>query len=634
MSFWRTFGFQTISQVETILDRDHFTLEDLMDEEELLQECKSHNKKLIDYLVKNDTLTKLFNYLTVEPEENADMKRRSKYPYLACEILCSDVWSIYDSIFENEAHLDGLYSYLEKPAPLNPLLVGYVSKVAGVLLQKKSIESINYLKKKGNVIFANFMKHLDNASVTDLLIKVIGSETPESHGILQWLSEANLVSQLISKLNISSEAEVHENAAQTLVDIIAVSGTNTSPLLSQIESPQAITQLLDSILVGENPSILSNGLTILMELFKRTTQETLNNDAKLEDLPPLYSILVKNLDKFTKLLLDPTNKTTMTLTTGTVVPLGLTRLKIVEFILCLIKTNFSCLHQELVKSGVLSACLDLFFIYVWNNFLHATVDCLLATIFDGENQELEIALIQECKLLDRIVQANKDNEAAVSEPKGMRRGNMAFITRISNLLCQEAQKNEQLHKLLEEHTEWNVFVNTALAKIQQLEAPIGHKPLSLEPTTSEEEEEGFDTTNTNPATLVFTQYLAQQGFTSVYDGFNEDYEDGDGENYYDAGDGFDHNEGKHEEDDNHSFEGQDHSGSSSEEESDRNEHRAEENAVNNQEGTVTGNANGGLAANNVGESKEGQAVEEASVKENVVQDVKKVVPNHIEAVEG
>lgn len=576
MSFWRTFGFHTISQVETILEREHFTLEELLDEEELLQECKSHNKKLIEYLAKTETLHQLITYLTVEPDENAENKRKMRYPLLACEILCSELWAVYDAIFENEGHLDGLYGYLNKPT-LNPMLVGYISKVVGTLLQKKSIESMNFLKNKKDAIFGNLLKHLDNPSIIELLIKIIGSEAAEPNGILHWLSEANLISILINKLSPMYSAEVHENAAQALVEITLISHPS-SPLLAQIESQEAITQLFDLILApGDNPSILSSGLTILMELFKKTSQESFNTQAKLETLAPVHSVLVKNFEKFNKLLIDPANKSTLTLTTGTIVPLGIIRLKIVEFILCLIKTNYACLHHELVTSGLLNACLDLFFIFVWNNFLHATMDCILATIFDGENQDLKISLVKDCHLFDRIVAANKENEAAVAEPKGMRRGNMAFITRIANLICLEAQRNEPLAKLVEAHEGWKLFVSTSLAKTQQLEAPLGgHKPLSLEPTTSEEEEEGFDS-NGSPATLVFTQYLAQQGFTNVYpDDYNdEEYEDGEGERFFDADNEYDtpavFSGDTHEEEGNDnrsggSGDGHDHSGSSSEEE--------------------------------------------------------------------
>lgn len=47
MAFWKNFGFITHSEIETILDKPDFTLEDLLNENELLQEIK-HNSRLID----------------------------------------------------------------------------------------------------------------------------------------------------------------------------------------------------------------------------------------------------------------------------------------------------------------------------------------------------------------------------------------------------------------------------------------------------------------------------------------------------------------------------------------------------------------------------------------------------------
>lgn len=52
MSFWRTFGFHTVSAIDTILDKDEFTLEELLDEEEILQEVKSQNKRLLELYVR------------------------------------------------------------------------------------------------------------------------------------------------------------------------------------------------------------------------------------------------------------------------------------------------------------------------------------------------------------------------------------------------------------------------------------------------------------------------------------------------------------------------------------------------------------------------------------------------------
>jgi serine/threonine-protein phosphatase 6 regulatory subunit 3 len=45
--YWR-FGFNNSSTVDTLLERKDVTLEEVLEEEELLQEAKSHNPKLID----------------------------------------------------------------------------------------------------------------------------------------------------------------------------------------------------------------------------------------------------------------------------------------------------------------------------------------------------------------------------------------------------------------------------------------------------------------------------------------------------------------------------------------------------------------------------------------------------------
>lgn len=45
--FWR-FGFHNPSAVDTLLEREDVTLEEVLEEEELLQEAKSHNQKLVN----------------------------------------------------------------------------------------------------------------------------------------------------------------------------------------------------------------------------------------------------------------------------------------------------------------------------------------------------------------------------------------------------------------------------------------------------------------------------------------------------------------------------------------------------------------------------------------------------------
>jgi len=45
--FWRM-GFAHTSPVENLLDTEDFTLQQLLEEDDIIQECKQLNKKLID----------------------------------------------------------------------------------------------------------------------------------------------------------------------------------------------------------------------------------------------------------------------------------------------------------------------------------------------------------------------------------------------------------------------------------------------------------------------------------------------------------------------------------------------------------------------------------------------------------
>ena len=49
MSFWK-FGFGGFNNatIDTLMEKEGLTVADLLDEEETLQECKTHNKKVLE----------------------------------------------------------------------------------------------------------------------------------------------------------------------------------------------------------------------------------------------------------------------------------------------------------------------------------------------------------------------------------------------------------------------------------------------------------------------------------------------------------------------------------------------------------------------------------------------------------
>jgi len=476
MSFWKTFGFHTVSAIDTLLESDDFTLEQLLDEEEILQETKSQNKKLIDFLCQADTLKKLVIYITQEPEEDADTKRKFKYPFLACEILASEVWALCDAFYQHAGLLDELYGFLAKEPPLNSMLASYTSRVAGVLLQKKVAETIAYMKDKKGII-SSFIKHLGNSSVMDLLLKVIASEdTPDGAGILEWLCKTDLISSLVGKFDPKLSFEVHENAAQALVDIVAISvASSSSPLIAQLESDEMIKTLFGFMLGDGLNSSLLHGLSVLIELLKRHINDHHDETTTVEQLPPLLQLVVNNLEKFNNFLVNPSssnekNDAKLLLPSGLMEPLGFHRLKIIEFFAILARSNYKCIDNVIIKFNILNTCLDLFFRYMWNNFLHFTVEQMIQGILDGENEDMKKHLLIDCQLIKRIVEAHKENESELTKPKGVRRGYMGHLTTISAGLLQTASADPGVEKLLSEIPEWHEYVKGPLAQTRERES--------------------------------------------------------------------------------------------------------------------------------------------------------------------
>lgn len=70
------FGFQQASAIDTLLDRDDVSLEAVLDEDDLLQECKAQNTKLIQFLQRVDVLKRLLGYVSgqIEGEERGRFK--------------------------------------------------------------------------------------------------------------------------------------------------------------------------------------------------------------------------------------------------------------------------------------------------------------------------------------------------------------------------------------------------------------------------------------------------------------------------------------------------------------------------------------------------------------------------------
>ncbi|KAJ3200174.1 hypothetical protein HDU67_002256, partial [Dinochytrium kinnereticum] len=345
--FWR-FGFQSPSPVDALLEKDDITLEQLFEEEELLQECKSHNAKLIEL-----------------------------YPYLSCEVLSCEIYAVCEAAINNTELMTDFWKLLDREPSLNPLQASYFSKVNNVFFQKKAGEMVAFVKNQPNIV-KKILSHIGTSAVADLLLKIISvEEVPEGQGVVKWLAGQDLIPSLINRLEPNQDVEVHNTAAQTLLDIIAVSYQNIGPmdslqmggegsslsggnlLVDELKSAAIMGKLVGFMLdknAKNSTSTLTNGINIIIELIRRYCSEIeqaeyqqhqyhtqmhmarmgapVPSDEKLcalaTDLNDLLSVIGERLGEFAALLVAPRNLTSMETSFGRQVPLGSERLKTCE----------------------------------------------------------------------------------------------------------------------------------------------------------------------------------------------------------------------------------------------------------------------------------------------------------------
>jgi len=63
------------------------TLEEFLDEEDILQECKTQKKNLVNYFTRPEVIRRLVELITTEPSEDVPMSQRFRYANMSCEIL-------------------------------------------------------------------------------------------------------------------------------------------------------------------------------------------------------------------------------------------------------------------------------------------------------------------------------------------------------------------------------------------------------------------------------------------------------------------------------------------------------------------------------------------------------------------
>lgn len=522
--FWRMTGLSTVSPVETILDKGNFSLEDLLDEDEIIQECKALNGRLINFLRERTQVEQLIRYVVEEGPEDAEKRRTFKFPFIACEIFTCEVDIILKALVEDEELMNLLFSFLEPERSHSTLLAGYFSKVVISLLLRKTVAFMNYLLAHQDII-RKLVELIGITSIMEVLIRLIGADEhlyTSYMDSMQWLEETDVLEMIVDKFSSSDCPEVHANAAETLCAI-----TRYAPpgLASKISSPGFIGRLFRHALEGSRPtSVLVYSLSVCISLLdpKRLTMGTyymynrqMTHGSAISANAETVEGMLESLGDLLKLL-DVSSEENVLLTTYGKLqpPLGKHRLKIIEFISVLVTVTSEAAERELIRLGAVKRILQLFFEYPYNNFMHHYVELIILSCLESKNVPLIQHLLHECNLVGKILEAEK-NFTLVTDPNKPtlpaegrsppRIGNIGHVTRISNKLVQLGNNNTDIRAYLQDNSEWADWHTNVLLKRNAVENVYQWacgRPTALQDRTRDSDDDDYQDRDYDVAALA------------------------------------------------------------------------------------------------------------------------------------
>ncbi|KAK1373602.1 serine/threonine-protein phosphatase 6 regulatory subunit 3-like [Heracleum sosnowskyi] len=547
--FWKLTSLSASSPLETLLDKENFTLEELLDEDDIIQECKALNSRLINFLRERAQVEQLLHYIIDEPPEDAESKRSLKYPFIACEVFTCEIDVILKTLVEEEGLMDLLFSFLEPTRPHSAVLAGYFSKVVVCLMLRKTVPLMTYVQSHQNV-FCQLVDLIGITSIMEIMVRLVGADDhmyPNSLDVMQWLANSNLLEMIIDKLNPSSRPEVHANAAETLC---AVTRNATSPLAIKLSSASFVSRIFDHALEdSQSKSSLVNSLSVCISLLdpKRSMPSPIIYAFRGQHMqePPVQvssetvdAMLPKLGDLLTLLNVSADDKVLPTTYGELKPPLGKYRLKIVEFIALLLKTGNEVAEKELVRSGTIRRVIDLFFEYPFNNALHHQVESIIFSCLESTGSTLLDNLFQDCGLVSKILEADKSSTVSseanqptlpASGRRAPRIGNLGHITRISNKLLQLGNTDSRIQAHLQGNSDWSDWQATVLQERNMVENVYRWacgRPTALHDRMRDSDDEDVRDRDYDVAALA--NNLSQAFRYGNYDNDNDDAEDGHG----------------------------------------------------------------------------------------------------------
>lgn len=451
------------SPINDILDKDEFTLEELLQEAELLQEVKARNNRLLEFLSQPSTIQQMISYVITPADEEADEVRRFKYPYMSCEVFCCEIASILQIFVEHEDGklLSEFFTFLDVDGVIDSYLAGYFEKVLEMLLRHTTGPVIQFLNDGGIPMFSQFLKHVDNYSVMQLVQRIMLPHIPFSMSaeadmaapgreepLCSWAFLEETCELLCIQMIESSNFDIPSHISDLFITVLQLSPAE-APILGHI----CKSGCLDRILVAafyddaDAPSLFDvpssracvslAALSVVESILSRLCETAgIFADSSTEDLLDAEAIarlkmstenLCSGIQNYFEIIATQLEEYATKKPCGELVGqskqpvsrLGHRGLQLVKLVESLVRLGHIEIDKKLCESNVLRNTLELIFVYENNSMLHLSIQRIILMVIESDSirESLQKYAFIETGLLRRIIGEIR-RQYPVSAPDG------------------------------------------------------------------------------------------------------------------------------------------------------------------------------------------------------------------------
>ncbi|CAG9316098.1 unnamed protein product [Blepharisma stoltei] len=486
-SFWATFrGFQSPSRIDEILESEETTLTQVLDEEEVLQEMRNQNQKLIDFL-NRDRILELIEYITIFPPEGCDNRRGHKFPFLASELFACETASLLDKFFADQELLEKLFNFFTTES-LNLTLAGYASKLIISLFIRNPSEMLKFIIE--NSWNTWLLDHSEYKAIADIINRIVLVENLGDPFYIPQRKE--IIQKLINNL-ASENPNAAFHSSQILCDLTnkPTEVNSWAELAGVIMQKESLNKLIEG-LTADSTHNINAVVTVLRSIMTSSSRSdllTLNkkpdeDSATIledEESPEFIESFIQVLPKLKEILENVHNTQILTVFNEDIESLGEGKIKIIEVLYAAIKMEIKEIQAKIEEIEVVRVIVGLFFNYEWNSILHATFEQFANAVLASSSQALKEQLLKTSGFLNKMIEKGLNPTRPGTRNPSLRPGYMGYITKISNSLIKLSETHSEIAEILLATEKWAEYKSSYLEDRNFIENRHlgGYKPLSF-----------------------------------------------------------------------------------------------------------------------------------------------------------